>query len=72
MDQYVSFAKVFGFCIILWKCSNRNIIGCNSMYLLVFFFLLQVESSQTMIRVVGLSATLPNYLEVFWPYNSYL
>lgn len=38
MDQYVSFAKVFGFCIILWKCSNCNIIGCNSMYLLVFFF----------------------------------
>ncbi|RVW85572.1 DExH-box ATP-dependent RNA helicase DExH14 [Vitis vinifera] len=27
-------------------------------------FLTQVESTQTMIRIVGLSATLPNYLEV--------
>ena len=33
-----------------------------------------VESSQTMIRVVGLSATLPNYLDVatFLKVNPYL
>ena len=29
-----------------------------------FICLLQVESSQSMIRIVGLSATLPNYLDV--------
>ena len=36
---------------------------CQSLQLeLTFCF--QVESSQTMIRIVGLSATLPNYLDV--------
>lgn len=29
-----------------------------------FFNLMQVESTQSMIRIVGLSATLPNYLDV--------
>lgn len=27
-------------------------------------YILQVESSQTLIRIVGLSATLPNYLDI--------
>ena len=47
----------------------------NSFHTFVFiFFLRQVESTQNMIRIVGLSATLPNYLDVakFLRVNPYL
>jgi activating signal cointegrator complex subunit 3 len=43
-------------------------------YVLFVLVTLQVESSQNMIRIVGLSATLPNYLDVarFLHVNPYL
>lgn len=40
------------------------IYTCNVVHIHVGHCLVQVESSQTLIRIVGLSATLPNYLDV--------
>lgn len=42
---------------ILYEC-------CAAQLKITSFHILQVESTQSMIRIVGLSATLPNYLEV--------
>ncbi len=70
-------AAICGSMSVLQKCSvvvlyfSIVLLVTNAYKLVVilstcfFFFLLQVESTQTMIRIVGLSATLPNYLEVF-------
>lgn len=44
-------------------CINHS-FNFIQLYFHLFMYTLQVESTQRMIRIVGLSATLPNYLEV--------
>lgn len=39
-------------------------ISVGQSFKLLCFYLLQVETNQSMIRIVGLSATLPNYRDV--------
>ena len=52
-------------CVFLCVCVCVCVLACAHVYVLrALFVILQVESSQNMIRIVGLSATLPNYLDV--------
>ena len=44
--------------------SKLSLIDLKSMLHFKTLFFLKVESSQSMIRIVGLSATLPNYIDV--------
>lgn len=52
--------------IYFWNGALFRIQGIYSVFMTINFSVCwQVESTQSMIRIVGLSATLPNYLEVF-------